>query len=761
MNMRSLLHHLLFAAFIAWCPTAKSLRSQPLFPPNFPVFDSATVARIDITIHPDTLQWIYENVESDIQWRAAFAFNNGAISDTFPEIGFQLGGNTSRYSQKKSFNLDFNQFQPGQKFHGLGKLNLNGEHNDPSVIRSRVCWEWLRAFGVPAPRAAHAMVYINGNCYGLYMMVEQIDDEFVDSRFGNDDGNLFKCLWPADLAYLGANPNLYKFEVSGRRVYSLRTNKPADDYTDFAHFIDILNNTPANQLYCKLEEVFNVQDYLKVIAMDVITGNWDGYIYNKNNFYLYHNTATGKFEYIPYDLDNTIGIDWINRDWGKRDIYDWAQHGNEVRPLYNRLMEVPEIRDQYTFYVKKLLDLIDNEDSLFSHIDQVRAMISPFILDDPYYPLDYGYTFANFLNSYNQALGGHVAYGLKPFIQTRKEYARMQLEQTGMKPVIKYIDSKKPVAGEEYWVHAFVQDEDPAPVVTLYYRINWGLTQFAAMYDDGNHHDREAGDGIYGCVLPPLQFHETLSWQVNAKDNTNQASLFPCLPTVISFNPSAAPKLFINEIMAANQSTIADEFGEYDDWVEIYNGDESPVWLGDKYLTDNLSRPDKWSLPGITVQPGEFVLIWADDQQGQGIMHANFKLDKDGERLAIFDNENTGYFLIDSVSWGLQQDDMSFGRQADGGMPWVSFEVPTPGYGNASSGIPGDSENPRYTIGYPNPVTGDRIHFRKDFTGCLTDIHGRVVWSGENVSSLNTSTLPRGIYILKAVRGPAEKVILR
>ena len=107
-------------------------------------------------------------------------------------------------------------------------------------------------------------------------------------------------------------------------------------------------------LFAKWKKIFNLDDYLKIIAMDIFTGNWDGYIYNKNNFYLYHNTATGKFEYIPYDLDNTLGIDWLDRDWGRRDIYDWEQHGDEVRPLYTRIMGIPELKDQYSFYMNQL-----------------------------------------------------------------------------------------------------------------------------------------------------------------------------------------------------------------------------------------------------------------------------------------------------------------------------------------------------------------------------------------------------------------------
>jgi len=734
--------------------------SQPSFPPNAPVFDSSVVARVDITVNPDTLQWIYDNVESDIEFHATFKFNNGTINETVDDIGFRLRGNTSRYSQKKSFKVSFNTFQSGRKFYGMEKMNLNGEHNDPSIIRSRICWDWLRAFGVPAPRSTHAEVYINGNYYGLYIIVEHVDEEFVESRFDNKDGNLYLCLWPADLNYLGSNPDLYKLTSGSRKVYELKTNTAVEDYSDLAHFIDILNNTPLENLECELERIFNLNDYLKVMAMDVITGNWDGYIYNKNNFYLYHNTETDRFEYIPYDLDNTLGIDWLDRDWGTRNIYDWEQHSPEVRPLYTRLLDVPEIRGRYSFYIKQLLDLLADEDSLFAAIDQIRSMISSSVVDDPFYPLDYGYGYGDFMNSYNLALGGHVDYGLKPYIQTRMASALQQLVLNDIPPVVNYIHSSKAIPGEEYWVRAFVEDEDPMPSVQLVYRKNSGSTQYAAMYDDGQHHDHQAGDRFYGCILPPLQINETLSWQIKATDNINPASLLPCSPAFISFLPSSDPQLFINELMANNDTTIADEYGEYDNWVEIYNGDDEAVWLGDKYLSDNLSNPDKWQMPDLTMQPGAFLIIWADGEPEQGPLHASYKLNDEGEELGIFDNETTGYFLIDSVSWGMQQVDISFGRQTDAGVPWVFFNGPTPGYSNVANSLPEEIMQGRGLHFFPNPVTGGTIRFAAPFTGKMIDTVGRTIWKGEEVIMIDVGNFPAGIYIILNSQGKSGKVLI-
>jgi hypothetical protein len=739
---------------------AISAFSQPEFPANAPVFDSSVVARIDITINPDTLQWLYENVESNIEFHAVFKFNNGTINETVDNIGFRLRGNTSRYSQKKSFKVSFNTFVLGGKFYGMEKMNLNGEHNDPSIIRSHLSWEWLREDSIPAPRTAYSRVYINGDYFGLYIIVEHVDEEFIQSRYRNNDGNLYMCLYPADLTYLGSNPDLYKFTSGDRRAYELKTNTDFDDYSDLANFIDVLNNTPLGDLECRLQEIFNLNSYLKVMALDVVTGNWDGYIYNKNNFYLYHNTETDKFEYLPYDLDNTFGIDWFNVDWGIKNIYNWAPSAPEVRPLYSRLLQVPAIRDRYSFYMKQFLEKLANEDSLFAAIDQARDMIGLSVVSDPYYPLDYGYTYADFLNSYNTALGDHVKYGLKPFIQARAASANSQLVLNDISPALSFIESSRAKPNEQYWVRVFVEDEDASPDVQLVYQVNSGTVQYKNMHDDGTHHDHEAGDGFYGCEFDGFQYGQTLSWQVSAKDDHNHTTLLPCAPLVYSFHESTDPQLFINELIGDNDTTIADEYGEYDNWCEIYNGDNEPVWLGDKYLSDNLTNENKFKLPDVTMQPGTFLLIWTDGQPGQGPFHAPFKLNDEGEVLAIFDNETTGYYLIDSVSWSMQTIDITYGRETDGGLPWVFFTHPTPGYSNVASFIPGGNVEHRIGYFYPNPVKEGTIYFKAPFSGMLTDELGRIIRKVEKSSEIDARNLPPGMYFLRDIDGYSSKVII-
>jgi hypothetical protein len=107
--------------------------------------------------------------------------------------------------------------------------------------------------------------------------------------------------------------------------------------------------------------------------------------------------------------------------------------------------------------------------------------------------------------------------------------------------------------------------------------------------------------------------------------------------------------------MASNDTTIANEYGDFSDWIEIYNADNIPHFLGNKYLTDNLSDRNKWKMPDIYLPANDFVLFWADDDADKGVYHTNFKLKASGEEIGIFDSDNTGFARLDTLLYGVQK----------------------------------------------------------------------------------------------------------
>jgi len=143
--------------------------------------------------------------------------------------------------------------------------------------------------------------------------------------------------------------------------------------------------------------------------------------------------------------------------------------------------------------------------------------------------------------------------------------------------------------------------------------------------------------------------------------------------------------LVINEFMASNSSFIQDSEGQYDDWIEIHNSGTEAIDTGGMYLTDDLSTPTKWQIPdnnpaATTISSGGYLLIWADNKTIDTGLHANFKLDADGEEIGLFDVD--GSTLIDSVTFGEQTPDVSYGRYPDADDYWRFFGVPSPGEEN-------------------------------------------------------------------------------
>lgn len=147
----------------------------------------------------------------------------------------------------------------------------------------------------------------------------------------------------------------------------------------------------------------------------------------------------------------------------------------------------------------------------------------------------------------------------------------------------------------------------------------------------------------------------------------------------------------LNELLASNQTIIADENGDFDDWVEIYNPGPEVINLSGYFMSDNVGNPQKWQIPtgdstATSVPAGGFILFWFDDEPAEGPTHLPFKLNAAGEDLLISAPDGA---LIDWLSFGQQLTDVSLARLTDGTGDWASCASPTPGLSNSfSTGAP-------------------------------------------------------------------------
>lgn len=182
--------------------------------------------------------------------------------------------------------------------------------------------------------------------------------------------------------------------------------------------------------------------------------------------------------------------------------------------------------------------------------------------------------------------------------------------------------------------------------------------------------------------LPLALYAQEIQDTIPAGDGTRKASGNFIYETTVD----TAITIVINEILAKNSDFNTDNSGDNDDWFEIYNYGDDPVKLNKLWFTDNPSEPFKWKLDTtseIFLEPDAYYLIWADEEPDEGLNHATFKLDGDGEYLAIHYSDSS---MIDEISYKDQSSNISFGRYPDGATTWNFFNVPSPKAENNSSG---------------------------------------------------------------------------
>ena len=296
-------------------------------------------------------------------------------------VGIQFKGNTSynKDSLKNSFKIDFNEFVSGQKYDGLKVINLNNGASDPTMMREKIFLDFCLAAGVEAPRATYTNLYINDTLWGFYTLIEQVNKTFLQNEYGNDGGNLFKGDPNGTLEWFGYNPASYYSQ------YELKTNETANDWTDLIHLIDKINNIPSVNFYDSLENVLSTTSWIEAWVANNIFVNLDSYMGSGHNHYLYHNTATSKFNPIIWDVNGTFGANkhmGMNISQIKNLSIFFIPSPSSSRPLNNKMLQDTVYQN---LYVNTICNYVNN---YFKHpyldplIDSLANLIRPYIYAD-------------------------------------------------------------------------------------------------------------------------------------------------------------------------------------------------------------------------------------------------------------------------------------------------------------------------------------------------------------------------------------------
>jgi len=704
------------------------LRAQDYVPDLGSAFLADEVATVRLTLDEADLDFILhpDNAYSNVEWPGTFVYESSLGVDTVDNVGIRLRGNTSRTSAKKSFKVSFNTFTPGAKWNALQKLNLNGEHNDPSILRARMSWEFMRAQGLVAPRVSHVRLYINDEYKGLYLNVEHVDEEFLQKRFKHDHGNLWKCTYPANLDNLGSDPEAYKFTPpwnSEQRAYELKTNLEADDYSAIRDLCWTLGTASTSEFECALEAVFDVDAFLRLAAMEILLGHWDNYIGNQNNYYLYQRPTDGRLTMISYDTDNTLGIEW-GGNWATANVYAWNQWG--ARPLYDRLMDVEQYRTRMGWYIRELIDNGFDGPTWLQHGNTLKSMCTSAALEDTYRTQDYGFDDDAFLNSLTQSWGGHVTQGIASYVNTRSPSAFSQTSDAQFPRDIQAW-TYTPVVDDTLRVKA---EAAGSPLsVQLHVSVDGGPFDEVAMNDDGMSGDGLAGDGRHGLKLH-FPGATQVTWYASATYSDGAQPTDPCVPQPVWISYAEDVPFRLNEVMALNGNFVTDDAGGYADWVEIVHVGNAAASVSGLHLTDRRSEPARYAFPAFTVEPGDHRVLWLDNDPEQGPLHASFSADalKDDLILSVWDT--FGWRCVDHVAWDtFQVANTSYGRTTDGADSWMTFVAgtATPPTPNAPNAGPSGEDCPADLTGDGAIGVGDVLMVLGEFgctTNCTADLDG-------------------------------------
>lgn len=331
------------------------------------LFDPDHLVEVDIELDPDDWDLIRnegrELVESmagcaldfEYTWVHATATIDGV---TLENIAIRKKGNLGSLSRiRPSLKLDFNRYVRDQSAWGMTRMTLNNDKQDSSHTHQCMSYQLFRNADGLAPRCNFARVRVNGNDLGFYSNIEPIKKPFLARYFEDTNGNLYE----------GGNVSDFYNELPQR--FEIKNNEEINDRSDLYRVVEAMQVDDAD-LYESLDKVIDMDAFLTFWAMEVITGHWDSFSGNQNNFFTYHDPTTDKFYFIPWGTDGAFATDHLFLPPGiPISVYAWSW------PTY-RIYSDLDSRAEYHDRLRELLDRVWDEDELLKEVDRIGELTS-------------------------------------------------------------------------------------------------------------------------------------------------------------------------------------------------------------------------------------------------------------------------------------------------------------------------------------------------------------------------------------------------
>ena len=655
-------------------------------------------------------------------------------------VGIKYKGISSYFlaNVKNPMNIKLDYINNGQSIDGYNVLKLSNGFRDPSFIREVLSYEMARQY-MPSPKATFAKVTVNGTLIGLYTCVQSIDDDFTNENFYERKGPFFKvdntgisipgCFGPLGILEYYSDTNCYQ------RAYEMEST---NDWTQLGYFLDTLNNH-----FTEVENVMDIDRTLWMMAFENLIIGLDGPINSiPHNFYLFKDN-NGRFSPLLWDMNMAFGTftsglpsPVTNANLQELDIFHNINDASNK--LTTQIFSSDRYKRMYVAHMRTILNEQFVNNNYSTRALQLQQLIDADVNADP----NTFYSYTEFIDNTSTSVANII--GISELMNARISYLQGLSEFTATPPVITNI-STIPTNVLPHSTINITAEITNSNYAYLGYRYTFAdKFEKLQMYDDGLHGDGSAADGVFGATIT-----------VDARDV--QYYFYAENTDAGIFSPERAEKeyhqlpivggLVINEIMAGNVNAVADQNGEYDDWVELYNGNSFSLNLNGYYLSDNENELTKWTFPNITIPANGYLIVWCDTAgNSQTGLHTTYRLSSDQEEVYLTDPTNT---VIDAVHYVNMIADKGFARvpNGTGAMQYQDHTYNAINQNNTAIVDVNVSGNMRV---YPNPSINRIYVLGATKSVSVFNMMGQEVFYKQEVKSIDISNWENGVYFVKS-----------
>ena len=282
-------------------------------------------------------------------------------TNIFRGVAVHLKGSAGSFrdlDDKPAFTLHFDHTFPAQRFHGLEKIHLNNSVQDPTFMCEVLGREIFNATAVPAPRAGHATVTLNGDALGLFVLVEGANKQFLKRHFTDVQGNYYEGAFRGDI-------------TSGLET---KFGAYPDDQSDLRALVAAAREPDLDRRFAAMARVLDVDRFATFLAVEVLIGHWDGYGLHQNNYRIFHDNTSDRLIFLPHGMDQLFGL--------RRREFD-----TPILPAMDGLVAAAflETRGGRRLYLDRMVQLHTNVfdvPALIVHVDELAKLLRPIVRTD-------------------------------------------------------------------------------------------------------------------------------------------------------------------------------------------------------------------------------------------------------------------------------------------------------------------------------------------------------------------------------------------